>query len=268
MTLKEIQGILALGSVFAIKTEKTVFLLPGAPTTTMTKISQYGVTTDVGNPEPAPWWEYTNTKNIVMKTLTGQLYLLCKICPQSGVRGSSVFHPCDVVTGLIDEETIYQKRQLTAWLPPVDKFDIGTVLTLPIDGILELSLIKLQDKPDRSGVKNLSKMQVQAPAPVVQKTATVLANNVPDYLRRNILQSVLADVKRAPKDRHFSEEHIQRVLKEYLPVWEESLKNVKVPMTDLDAPRTHKSSKSYGYAEEGYYTSEPYTVSQGVPNGF
>ena len=152
MTLEEIRDALSLGSVFLIKTEKTIELAVGGPSRFVVKISNYSVTTKIGaDPEPS-WWSFTDIRNIVKKNGTKRYYLLCKMA--SVVFGSSEFHPVSDETGEISEE-FYSKKQVVRWLPVADPFDKETVLTLPIDCILSLELYKPKEEKS-GGIENLS----------------------------------------------------------------------------------------------------------------
>ena len=152
MTLQEILAVLKTGTVFIIKTEKTIEMAVGAPCRFMNKVSSYSVTTNIGNPTQT-WWVPTEYKNIAMKGK--RHYLLCKMA--SVVFGSSEFHPVNNETGDISDE-FYTKREIARWLPVAGAFEKDTVLTLPIDSIISLELYKpkVEKMVGSDGIVNLS----------------------------------------------------------------------------------------------------------------
>ena len=140
MELNELSSALSLGSIFSIETNKTVHMAEGAPAPIMLKVSQYYITTSLPyEPEPC-WWNYTNTKSVVVKKgPTPRLYLLCALHKGAGF-GKSAFYPMNTETGEFDETKPYSKMSVGKYLPKQEAFD-SDYMSLPIDSITELKAI-------------------------------------------------------------------------------------------------------------------------------
>lgn len=264
MVLSDVLPVIETGSVFIIKTEKTVELAAGAPSRYMNKISEYSISLKIGVVTPT-WWVFSNKHpNIAVKKSSGREYLLCKMA--SVVFGSSNFFAVSEETGDIDESKSYSKRDIAKWLPPAEPFIKDTVLTLPLDGIqsLELYVPKAVVKP--VGVAEPAELQNMSapfkpedyPFPAHLKTQPKPIKpssplDIAPVYRRSIIKAVMDDLKRSPKERLLSDDHINKVITEYLPVWE----------GDLPKPSVQKPAK-----KRSGHGQEPYTIPEGIPHGF
>jgi hypothetical protein len=144
MNLDVVKSELLLGSVFSIETKKEIEMAEGAPSRVMLKVSRYTVTTDLGRkPEPASWWNYTNTNSIVVKKgRDPKLYLLCAMYKGAGF-GESGFFAQDEATGRFDESKAYTKYAVEKYMPPKEPFTADH-MTLPLDSIRSLVVYEAQ----------------------------------------------------------------------------------------------------------------------------
>lgn len=172
MTTAEVLAALGAADVFEIVTEKTIEMLPGAPSRTMLKVSRYAIETGqvlaehLSKAPEASWWSYTSDSKLVCKRNSDTRYVLSGLMKSdtADYRGTSDFYPIDA-NGQADRSRPYSKKSLGRWLPAQEPFT-AEYLTLPLAGIVSLVPLDLSPitipKTDPLSVTSTSRPSLSA----------------------------------------------------------------------------------------------------------